>query len=64
MYMIVAKKIPGGRWHPYGSRLFDNKKEAVSGIQVGISIYPDMVFSISYIGDEIDWEKSAVGQTK
>lgn len=62
MYLIVTKKGKE-RWHPYGTRLFNSKKDAVSSVQVGISTYPENIFAIAYIGDKEDWEKSAVGQT-
>jgi len=63
MYIILAKKLPKGRWFPYSTKLFDSKKDAVSGVQVAISIYPDTIFHIAYVGDKIDFENSAVGQT-
>ncbi len=63
MYIILAKKLPKGRWFPYGTRLFDSKKDAVSATQVAISISPDVIFHIVYVGDKIDFENSAVGQT-
>lgn len=63
MYLILTRRRAASDWHPYGSRLFDNRKDAVSSVQVGLSIYLTNLFSIVEI-DKDKLEKEAVGDTK
>lgn len=61
-YLILTRKRKE-RWYPYGIRLFKDKKDAVSSVQVGISTYPENIFSIVYV-DDAALEEDAAGQSR